>query len=108
METSVLEHGILRIVVEPVPPLLLTALEGELDYSCAHLVRRATSRDLTGISFVIVDLSRLTFCDSAGMEALLDFRAAQRTCGREVRIVNARRAVRRVFALLGLDDALSA
>ena len=55
---------------------------------------------------VIVDMTRTTFCDSAGSRVLL--RAHRRAIGMnaDLRVVIAQRAVQRVFELSGVAEVM--
>ena len=59
-----------------------------------------------GVAVVIADMSRTTYCDSAGVRALLTARSAAAACGAELRLVIPSVAVLRVLSLLGLDRLL--
>jgi anti-sigma B factor antagonist len=85
-------------VVTPPPEIDATNAEELQDELNAVLDR--------GMTTVIVDMTRTTFCDSAGSRALLV--AHQRASGMnaDLRIVITQQAVRRVFELLGLDEII--
>jgi anti-anti-sigma factor len=57
---------------------------------------------------VAVDLSRVEFVDSAGVEALARLRSHYLSCGAELGLVNPPRLACRLIDLLGLSDALPA
>jgi anti-anti-sigma factor len=57
----------------------------------------------TGITLVVVDMSATTFCDVAGMRAVLRAQEQARTQGADLRVVTAAARGRRVFDLLGVD-----
>lgn len=59
-----------------------------------------------GVAVVIADMSDTTYCDSAGVRALLIARAAATTCQAELRLVIPSANVLRVLSLLGLDRLL--
>ena len=107
MKHTLSEHGTLRVVVDADPPVLLICLVGELDVTGTEAVRAVPTGGWGAISSVRVDLSRLTFSDSAGMQALLELKAKHRALGREVQIVNASPVVRRLCATLGEDSLLA-
>jgi anti-anti-sigma factor len=60
--------------------------------------------DEIGVSIddLVVDCSELAFIDSSGLIVLLLTQQTLRELGRDLRIVNADRATRRVLALMGL------
>jgi len=83
-------------------------LRGELDLGSVKLVSDALMRlELEGADPVIVDLSEVSFMDCSGLSVLVG--AFNRSCrdDRELLIVNARPAVRRVFSLTGCGDILA-
>ncbi|HWG01441.1 MAG TPA: STAS domain-containing protein [Trebonia sp.] len=82
-------------------------LSGEIDLTIADEAGAALLAALSqGPTTLIVDMSQATFCDSAGVNALV--RAARRaTAGNvELRIVAAAAPVLRVFSLVGIDRVL--
>jgi anti-anti-sigma factor len=79
-------------------------LRGELDlYSARNMPQDAYSSrpDLTT---VIIDLRELTFCDVAGLSALLTFRKLHEAQGRTVSIVGAKPLIQRLMRLCGVRD----
>lgn len=55
---------------------------------------------------LVVDLSQTTFCDTAGIHALVSAYKQAQSEGGEVRLVIATPAVRRIFTLTGLDNII--
>jgi anti-sigma B factor antagonist len=102
------EAPILSIVLDVTPTVLLVRLRGELDLSCVDLVTAVTTVESLEATTVLVDLAELTFCDSAGVDALLDLRAQKTARGCEVRLVNAQPLLRRLFLAVGEDHCLAA
>lgn len=68
--------------------VLVARLEGEIDLANADVVRgalaRAASNDIAG---AVVDLSKTTYMDSAGINVLFHLRERLRVRGQEVRLV---------------------
>jgi anti-sigma B factor antagonist len=91
------------------PNVLLVDVEGELDLDgapelCAAIGNGERSRDRR---HVLVDLSRVTFCDSTGLKALMD--AAREVAvagGRLIVVVPEDGSVRKVMALTGAAEFL--
>jgi anti-sigma B factor antagonist len=83
---------------------------GELDLCGAERAKEAGLAALSKLdsdgSPLIIDLSELTFCDSRGLQALVDIEAQARAHGHVVVLRRPQRAMRRLFTLLGLglDD----
>lgn len=83
-------------------------LEGELDYRSAPALRKTLFEVLerTRDRPLLVDLEDLTSIDTAGMAVLVEVLAASRDRGRELFLCSAGEAVRKVFRLAGLQEAL--
>jgi len=82
----------------------VVTLPGEIDVNNADLVREDLLSVLDqGALLLVADLSKTTFCDSAGVSALVrTFRRATATAG-SMRLVVATPAVQRVLAITGVD-----
>jgi anti-sigma B factor antagonist len=83
---------------------VVIGLPGEIDLTIADDAREALFAVLgQGPATLIVDMSQTTFCDSAGLSALV--RAARRasTGNITLRIVAVAAPVLRVFSLVGID-----
>ena len=82
-------------------------LSGELDIATAPELDEAIAGVCeNGESAVVLDLSRLTFMDSTGLQAIL---AADKLCekrGHDLRLTGVKGAVRRLFDLTGAFSAL--
>lgn len=84
------------------------AIEGELDLATAPRLHAEFERvgALQGIELAIVDLRKLAFLDSTGLEAIVQFDARSRAGGAETVIVRGPRAVERLLAVMQLDQKL--
>ena len=60
-----------------------------------------------GHGLLVVDMSQTQFCDTAGLHALVGAHKQALAQGGEVRLVITTTAVRRIFALTGLDQVIS-
>lgn len=78
---------------------------GQLDLANADRVREVVS--CAGGRTVVVDLSRLEFCDSSGIAALLAARSRVTEDGRSFEIRGATGIVRQVFEVTGLSSLLT-
>ena len=85
----------------------VVSLPGEIDITNANQVREDLLSVLNqGAALLIADLSKTTFCDSAGVSALArSFRRAEASES-EMRLVVSTLAVQRVLALTGIDRVL--
>ncbi|MGW2370977.1 STAS domain-containing protein [Kitasatospora sp. NPDC001683] len=85
------------------------SLEGELDIATAPLLLDAVIRALAARpGQLVLDVEALTFCDAAGVRALLQARRACRVHHAEFRLTGVRPRFRRILALLRLTDLLPA
>jgi len=78
------------------------AVEGELDLSSVTVLERAVDDALVGAKdsgVVELDLGGVSFMDSTGLRGLLAARQRANAAGRELRVVAAAPAVRRVLEL---------
>jgi anti-anti-sigma factor len=77
---------------------------GELDHHTAHLLREPLELCLReGARKLVVDCSRLEFCDSTGLNVLLGARLKAEAAGGGVHLTAMRPAVARVFEITGAD-----
>ena len=74
--------------IETADGVLVARLLGEIDLSNADVVRsglaRATSNEIVG---AVIDLSKATYMDSAGINVLFHLRERLRVRGQELRLV---------------------
>lgn len=77
-------------------------LTGELDHDTAPLLRTALRRcDDAGTERILVDFTSLGFCDSTGLNLLLEARTRAASRGAEVALVGMPPGVARVFEITG-------
>ncbi|WP_042380478.1 STAS domain-containing protein [Streptacidiphilus melanogenes] len=77
-------------------------LSGELDHDTAPALRTALDRcESAGSARILVDFSDLRFCDSTGLNVLLQARARAQERDGAVELVGLGRGVARVFDLTG-------
>ncbi len=88
------------------PEYVLVTVAGEVDFATAGRLRErlftlaATGRPL------VADLDRVTFIDAAGLGVLAGAARQAAAHGASLRVVCARRQVRRLFSLTRLDQAV--
>ena len=84
------------------------AIHGELDLATAPQLVTAFERvsELEGIELALVDLRKLEFLDSTGLEAIMQFEARSREQGVDLVVVRGPRAVERLFSVMQLDQKL--
>jgi anti-anti-sigma factor len=85
------------------------ALSGELDMASAETLAASVDHALRPDrpAQLVVDLAGVTFCDSTGIRALVDARAAALRCQVAFRTVNPRGLTRRVMSVTGVLDVLT-
>ena len=85
----------------------VVALPAEIDVTNADMVREELLGVLNqGAVLLVADLSKTTFCDSAGVSSLVrTFRRAA-TSGSAMRLVVSTPAVQRVLSITGVDRLL--
>ncbi|MFD9909163.1 STAS domain-containing protein [Streptomyces sp. NPDC059063] len=77
---------------------------GELDHHTADLLREPLEDCVTqGFSRLVVDCSRLEFCDSTGLNVLLGARLKAEAAGGGVHLAGMQPVVARVFEITGAD-----
>lgn len=79
---------------------------GELDIGSAPKLERALLDGREPGERVVLDLAGLEFIDSTGLRVIVQAVAAAASGGWELRLRHGRRAVRRVFEISGVADAL--
>ena len=79
---------------------------GELDIATAPELERALCDGETGAEVVIVDLRDVGFIDSSGLHVIVAAHERIRRAGRRLLVVPGSAAVRRLFAVSGLDHEL--
>ena len=83
-------------------------LPEEIDISNSEQVRDELLLLLNrGPAVLIVDMTETTFCDSAGVNALVRAHKRATANGAEIRVVVASRGVQRVLAITGVDRLIS-
>jgi anti-sigma B factor antagonist len=86
---------------------LIARMPAEIDIANAGQVRSDLLAAIDrGAAVVVADLSRTSFCDCAGVSALLAAASHAARAGAELRVVARASAVLRTFTLTGLVQAL--
>ncbi|MET7681966.1 STAS domain-containing protein [Streptomyces sp. NPDC005423] len=81
---------------------------GELDHHTADLLREPLEELLDkGHTRLVVDCSRLEFCDSTGLNVLLGARLKAENAGGAVHLVAMLPVVARVFEITGADSVFT-
>jgi anti-sigma B factor antagonist len=94
-------------VDRPRPGVVVVRPTGDLDaYTAPELRSRLQGVTGTDTRIVVVDLSGVTFIDSAGLGALVGAHRRMREAGGVLRIVQPPPLVGRAFELTGLNEVL--
>ena len=81
------------------------AMPAEIDVANADEIHRAlVSAASLGAPVLIVDMSGTTFCDSAGLKAIIAAHAQAAETGTELRLVAT--AVLRIMTIIGIDQLI--
>lgn len=98
--------GILRVRLgKPDRNTLRVRLEGELDAYAAGDLAAALREVEAGCTRLVIDLSRLTFLDCAGLHQIVEAERRVRARGGRLTLVAGPAPVQRVFNLTRLDRA---
>jgi anti-sigma B factor antagonist len=86
----------------------LLTVDGELDHHTAPQLRAALDEVAFGPgSLLVIDLTRLTYCDSTGITAMVTAHQRAQTAGGFLSLAGLNHELRRVFEIVGLDQYLS-
>jgi anti-anti-sigma factor len=82
--------------------------EGELDHHSADLLRESLDECIgAGCARIVIDCSRLEFCDSIGLNVLLAARLSAEAGGGRIHLAAMRPLVARVFEITGAAAVFS-
>ncbi len=98
----------LQIAVEPGGDAARVRLDGELDVHTAPAVADAVSEALDGgATNLVVDAAALRFCDSSGIQVLVQARERLLAAGGTLTIEGVHGSVEKVLSVTGLLDLFS-
>jgi anti-anti-sigma factor len=101
-------RGQLSVVSTEIDGITVLGLHGEVDYqSVGALTRAMPVADSADGRRVVVDLSRVTFMDSSGVNALIAAHRSVQGPRGWLRLAGVRGAVLRTVQLVGLDSLVS-
>ena len=96
--------GRLLVEVREQGPNAVVTPAGELDHHTADLLREPLEDCLAkGFKRLVIDCSRLEFCDSTGLNVLLGARLKAEAAGGGVHLAGMQPVVARVFEITGAD-----
>lgn len=97
----------LAVSVGDAEPVSVLAVEGELDMTTApQLTQAAEALVADGHGRLVLDLGKLTFCDSAGLGAIVRIFRRVGDTGGSLAIAQPTPIVRSVLDLTGMSDAI--
>jgi anti-anti-sigma factor len=99
------DGALLEIRATPDGGALRVSLKGELDITVADQLTYVVAVELPPSTHLVVDLADVTFCDSAGISAMIKLRNNLAE-GNTMSLINTSENVRRVFELSGLVEFL--
>jgi anti-sigma B factor antagonist len=80
-------------------------MPAEIDAATADEARRALLAAVSsGAAILVIDMSRTTFCDSAGLKAIIGARTQATKAGTQLRLVAT--AVLRIITIVGIDQLI--
>ena len=97
---------VLTILVRHEPDYVLVTVAGEVDFASAAGLRERLFTLASVGRPLVVDLDRVSFIDAAGLGVLACAARQAAAHGASLRVVCARRQVRRLFGLTQLDQAM--
>ncbi|WP_246212728.1 STAS domain-containing protein [Streptomyces abyssomicinicus] len=102
------EQELLLTVEETHGPLAVAAVGGEIDFHTAPMLRsRVLELIEQGRVRLVLDLSQVGFCDSAGLNALINIWHAAQSQGGAMALAAVPARLDRMLKLTGLDTVLA-
>lgn len=98
--------GVLTVLVRHEPDYVLVTVAGEVDFASAAGLRDRLFTLASAGRPLVADLDRVSFIDAAGLGVLAGAAREAAAHGASLRVVCARRQVRRLFGLTQLDLAV--
>ena len=98
--------GVLTVLVRHEPDYVLVTVAGEVDFASAAGLRERLFTLASVGRPLVADLDRVSFIDAAGLGVLAGAARQAAAHGASLRVVCARRQVRRLFGLTRLDQAV--
>jgi anti-sigma B factor antagonist len=85
-------------------PHAVITMPAEIDMTNADQIREALLAAVSDRASLIIDMSGTTFCDSAGVRAIISASRQAAVAGTQVRLVAT--AVLRIFTMIGADQLI--
>jgi anti-sigma B factor antagonist len=100
------EDDMLTVRVRHEPGYVLVTVAGEVDFASAAGLRERLVALVAAGRPLVADLDRVSFIDAAGLGVLAGAARQAAAHGASLRVICARRQVRRLFGLTQLDQAV--
>lgn len=97
------DSGRFTVAVQTVDGAVVLELAGELDHDTAQPLREALDAATARGGRLLVDLTKLGFCDSTGLNVLLHSRLTAQEAGGSLELTGLRGSVARMFRITGAD-----
>lgn len=98
----------LQVILDRAERASILRLVGELDADDAPAVRKMLAEQvLEGTGSLVLDLSGLTFIDSAGLAALIAAHKGTRTAGTSLVLAGLNGPVAKIMSVTGLDTVMT-
>lgn len=92
----------LLVDFEEAPPALYVELIGDVDVATRHHIDALGLLPLSNVTMILLDLSQVDFCDTSGIQALINLRHEQLRAGRQVWITRVTPRARYLLEALGV------
>lgn len=82
-------------------------ISGELDLSCSEELKTKLDSNIEeNLSDINIDMSKLKYIDSTGVGVIVGVMKNLRSKGKDIKILNARDNVKKIFNITGLDQII--
>ncbi len=85
----------------------ILAVEGELDLATIAILKEAAGARLVAGSWLVLDLSSLSFCDSTGLGAFVALHRQATSVGATFALAEPGKRIADLFALSGIDQVVT-
>ena len=92
----------LLVDFEESPPALYIGLIGDLDIATVQQVDVLRRLPLSNVTMILLDLNQIDFCDTSGIQALIDLRREHLRAGRQVWITRLTPRVRYLLEVMSV------
>jgi len=106
-EGLVVHKGLFELQIDREGSSVILTLRGELDLATAALLESTLLKlEAEDVGEMVLDLSQLEFCDSSGLQVILQAATRDRQNGNRLSLLKGGPEVQRLFQLTSLEDEL--